>query len=342
MRSVLRISAAAALVGVAAAAGSPDSYELAFQDFKAKFDRSYASPEEESRRLEIFTANMKYIESTNSQKLSYQLQVNEFADQSPDDFSASRFGMRKPPAAKRLWSGAPYLGSDTYSGAALPSSVDWSDKGVVTPPKNQAQCGSCWAFSTTGAVEGAWAISTGKLVSLSEQQLVDCDKTSMGCHGGEMDTAFQFLHSHGVCTEESYSYHQKEGKCHERNCTMGIPSGGLAGFKDVPTDDEKALMEAVSQQPVSIAIEADQMAFQLYSKGILTKKCGDKLDHGVLAVGYGEEAGVPYWKVKNSWGASWGEEGYIRIERGLKKDGECGINAQPSYPVVKESVEIVV
>jgi C1A family cysteine protease len=339
MRTVLRVSACLA---VAAAAGSPPDYELAFRDFKVKFQRSYGSPEEESRRLEIFTANLRYIESANSRKLSYELEVNEFADQSPEEFSAARFGMRKPPPAKRLWQGAPYLGSDAYSGAALPSSVDWSQKGAVTPPKNQAQCGSCWAFSTTGAVEGAWAIATGQLLSLSEQQLVDCDKTSMGCNGGEMDTAFQFLHAHGVCTEESYAYHAKGGKCQEGNCTQGIPSGGIAGFKDVPTDDEEALMEAVAQQPVAIAIEADQMAFQLYSKGILTKKCGDKLDHGVLAVGYGEEAGVPYWKVKNSWGASWGEEGYIRIERGLKKDGECGINAQPSYPVVKESVEIVV
>eukprot|EP00972_Heterocapsa_arctica_P023938 3525981-Heterocapsa_arctica.AAC.1 len=117
-----------------------------------------------------------------------------------------------------------------------------------------------------------------------------------------MDTAFSFIHTHGACTEASYAYTAHDGKCHASNCTEGIPSGGIAGFKDVPTDDEHALMEAVVQQPVAIAIEADQMAFQLYSKGILTKACGSRLDHGVLAVGFGTENGVDYWKVKNSWG----------------------------------------
>jgi len=173
-------------------------------------------------------------------------------------------------------------------------------------------------------------------VSFSEQQLVDCSTQNNGCNGGLMDYAFAFWKDHAVCTESSYPYTAKSGTCAETSCTVGAPKGSVIGFFDVPGNDEKALMEAVTKQPVSVAIEADQMAFQLYSKGVLTKKCGHKLDHGVLLVGYGTENGVDYWKVKNSWGASWGEQGYIRLERGSKEseEGECGIKAQASYPKV--------
>merc|ERR1712073_194885 len=233
----------------------------------------------------------------------------------------------------------PHLGTDKYSGAVLAESVDWTEKGAVTPVKNQKQCGSCWAFSTTGAVEGAWKVASGKLVSLSEQQLVDCSKDNNGCGGGSMDAAFQFLHKNAVCTEQSYKYTAKNGKCHEQSCDIAIPKGALTGFKDVTPNDEDALKEAVSKQPVSVAIEADEMSFQMYHGGVLTKQCGVKLDHGVLLVGYGTDNGVDYWKVKNSWGPTWGEKGYIRLERGnpSKKSGQCGIALDASYPVLKNA-----
>mmetsp|Transcript_58734 Transcript_58734/g.182457 ORF Transcript_58734/g.182457 Transcript_58734/m.182457 type:complete len:384 (+) Transcript_58734:138-1289(+) len=310
-------------------------YERAFQDFVREHGRSYGSAEEWAARREVFSANLAFIEAENRKGHPYVLGVNAFADQTPEEFGSHHLGMNGP-APSKPWGGLPRLGTHRFSGKAPPASIDWSAKGAVTPPKNQAQCGSCWSFSTTGALEGAWEIATGKLVPLSEQQLVDCSKDgNMGCKGGSMDLAFQYLESHASCTEDSYPYTAKQGSCRESNCTVGIPRGGVVGFKDVPAKDMDALTEAVAQQPVSVAIEADQRVFQLYTGGVLTQACGAKLDHGVLLVGYGTEGGVDYWKVKNSWGPGWGEHGYIRMKRGVPKDGECGINDGPTYPVVK-------
>merc|ERR1711953_1529031 len=162
--------------------------------------------------------------------------------------------------------------------------------------KNQGQCGSCWAFSTTGGTEGQWAIATGNLQSLSEQQLVDCSKANSGCNGGLMDSAF------------SYPYTARDGSC-KSSFTTAIPQGDVTGYTDVRS--ESGLLDAVATVgPISVAIEADQSFFQYYSSGVLTGSCGTNLDHGVLAVGYGSESGTDYWKVKNSWGASWGMNGY--------------------------------
>merc|ERR1711959_259407 len=219
-------------------------------------------------------------------------------------------------------------------------SVDWSTHGAVTPPKNQGHCGSCWSFSVTGALEGAWQVATGKLVSLSEQEFVDCDHVDGGCNGGLMDQGFSFATRNGLCTESSYPYHAKAGTCQQSSCTVGIPQGGVIGFKDVATDSMQALMSAVAQQPVSIAIEADQMSFQLYNGGVLSDYCGTRLDHGVLLVGYGTD-GKDYWKVKNSWGPTWGEQGYLRLFRGKGGSGECGLLREPSFPVVAPSYVVV-
>jgi hypothetical protein len=211
----------------------------------------------------------------------------------------------------------------------VPKSIDWVKKGGVTSVKNQASCGSCWAFSTTGAVEGAYFVASGKLVSLSEQDLVSCDSVDHGCDGGAMDNGFDFAKKYGLCTEKSYPYISgggKTGQC-SADCDAVVK---VTGHTDVPENDEAALKAAVAMQPVSVAIEADKKVFQLYSHGILKNpSCGKKLDHGVLVVGYGSEDGQDYWKVKNSWGGSWGEDGYIRIARG---SNECGIAMDASYP----------
>jgi KDEL-tailed cysteine endopeptidase len=317
-----------------------ESHTSAFKDFITKFEKTYKTAEEYAMRFAIFVENRIYVHRMNMDKdQTATFALNEFADLTWQEFRGTYVGGFKPSIEKR-WEGLRHLGTHKYSGAELPSEVDWTTKGAVTPVKNQGQCGSCWAFSTTGSLEGAWQIANGKLVSISEQQLVDCSKAegNMGCGGGLMDNGFKYAKENAMCTEESYPYTAKNGKCTASSCSAGIPEGSVTGYQDVATDDEQALMEAVSKGPVSIAIEADHQAFQFYHGGVLKKACGTQLDHGVLLVGYGEKDGVKFWKVKNSWGGSWGEQGYIELERENSPDGkagECGLLSQPSYPVVK-------
>jgi len=205
-------------------------------------------------------------------------------------------------------------------------------KGKVTPVKNQGRCGSCWAFSATGAIEGAYAIATGKLVSLSEELLVQCDGGNHGCRGGNMDRAFAYVEQDGLCTEADDPYTSgggTDGKCagKSQTCHKAIKVTGISG---VPSGDEKSLLSAVAKQPVSVSIEGDKSAFQLYKGGVLDNPaCGTKLDHGVLIVGFGTDGGKDYWKVKNSWGAGWGEKGYVRMVRGKN---QCGIAEEASFP----------
>ena len=208
---------------------------------------------------------------------------------------------------------------------------------MVTPIKNQGQCGSCWSFSATGAIEGIYA-KTNKLTNFSEQQLIDCSVLygNLGCNGGLMDNAFEYATDHYMCSEENIPYEAKTDKtlneCY--NCNAVVE---LKGCVDVPTNNQTALKIAVSRQPVSVAIEADTILFDDYEGGIISSSsCGTTLDHGVLIIGYGSENGEDYWLLKNSWGTSWGEKGFFRIKRDDDEEGPgiCGIASTASYPVL--------
>lgn len=312
-----------------------DPYLPAFEDFIHRFDKTY-SDADRPRRFAAFRANYDIIESRNAQNNSYKLGITQFADLTPAEFAAT-YGA--PPPVNRLTgiAGLPLLGMDPVLNLTLPPSVDWRTKGAVTSVKSQDQCGACWAFGAAAAIEGAWKIATGTLVSLSEQQIVDCSGEfgTNGCKGGSMEGAIAYSVHAKLTNDVSYPYTAKMGTCQENNAMIMIPEGGVVGYKHVKPQDDQALMEAVAQQPVAVAIEADQTVFQLYRGGILSNDaCGAKIDHAVVVVGYGTDNGQDYWNAKNSWGDKWGENGYVRLARGKPGGGECGITATPPVLVV--------
>ncbi|KAJ0785442.1 putative actinidain [Helianthus annuus] len=291
--------------------------------------------QEKHRRFNVFKSNLQHVHNTNKMNKPYKLKLNMFADITNHEFRSVYAGSKI--SHHRMLHGE-RVGDKSFMYASddnIPASMDWRKKNAVTPVKNQGQCGSCWAFSTVAAVEGINQIKTNKLVSLSEQQLVDCDNNqNHGCNGGLMDLAFEFIKKNGGLTsEDNYTYTAANGNCN--TIKEGDQAISIDGHEDVPVNDEDALMKAVANQPVSVAIDAGGSDFQFYSQGVFTGKCGTELNHGVAVVGYDtSEAGLKYWIVKNSWGGEWGENGYIRMQRGVPdKNGLCGIAMEASYPV---------
>jgi hypothetical protein len=288
------------------------------------FGKSFASDAEVESRRAVYEDNVAFINEHNAKyargESGYFLGVNEFASFSHEEFKALYIGPKVDG----------HQNNDTWytlSGAA-PTSIDWRAKGAVTPVKNQGQCGSCWSFSTTGSVEGAVQIASGRLTSLSEQQLMDCSvpEGDHSCQGGLMDYAFEYIEKNGgLDSEQDYPYLARNEACQTAKEARKVSS--IKSHQDIPKGNEDALVAAIANGPVSVAIEADQRAFQLYKGGVFDDPtCGKQLDHGVLAVGYSDT----YLIIKNSWGATWGMEGYIEFKRGMNLCGVANSASQPS------------
>jgi KDEL-tailed cysteine endopeptidase len=295
-------------------------------DFNSKFNTWYD--------------NDKFIENINNQNLPYKLGHNKFSIYTFDEFLFYS-GLNNSfiyNSSNKLF--------DYAKKYEVPQSHDWVSLGAVTDVKDQGRCGSCWAFSTTGSLEGAYFLKYNQLISFSEQELVDCENSKhggndLGCNGGEMDNAFSWIKSNnGLCSELDYPYVSGTTRKANDQCnTCSVVNGSkILNWTDVPSKSDDALMYAIYQQPVSVGIDAANLFFQFYKSGVFTGMCGTNLDHGVLAVGYGTDnsTNTDYYLVKNSWGKTWGDNGYIKIARGGKYNhgsGQCGILLSASYPV---------
>jgi len=302
--------------------------------FKSKHNKQYTEFEEKFRQ-KVYIENRHKIARHNLQAANgehtYTMAMNHFGDMLHHEFVATMNGFKGKNFTKS-GVGAFFV---EPANVELPSSIDWRDLGAVTPVKDQGQCGSCWAFSTTGALEGQNFRKTNNLTSLSEQNLIDCSGKygNEGCNGGLMDQAFQYIKDNkGIDTEDTYPYEAEDDECRYNPSNRGAVD---RGFVDIPAGKEDKLKAALATVgPVSIAIDASHESFQFYSKGVYYEpECSSRdLDHGVLIVGYGTEMGKDYWLVKNSWSEKWGDGGYIRMARNRKN--HCGVASAASYPLV--------
>jgi len=324
------------LVVVAVVAlGAALDLDAEWSTFKQTYAKQYRDAEEETYRRAVWKYHIDYIQKHNLEAdrglHTFRLGVNPFADMPNKEFVQMMNGYRQSEAAPR--SGATYMHPSNVGD--LPDTVDWRSKGYVTPVKNQGQCGSCWAFSTTGSLEGQTFKKTGTLPSLSEQNLVDCSRKqgNQGCQGGLMDQGFTYIKvNNGIDSEASYPYKGVNGQCAFQAANVAAND---TGFVDIKSKSEADLQSAVATVgPISVAIDASHISFQLYKTGVYHSFfCSQtRLDHGVLAVGYGKDGSKDYWLVKNSWGPEWGEKGYIMMSR--NRNNNCGIATSASYPTV--------
>ncbi|KAI5660663.1 hypothetical protein M9H77_19986 [Catharanthus roseus] len=300
-----------------------------YESWLVEHGKTYNSIGEKSKRFEIFKDNLRYIDDQNSiANRTYKLGLNKFVDLTHDEYLSKYSGSCwTPPVEGEKRISDQYLRSDTDT---LPISIDWREKGAVNPIKYQGDKWSCWAFSTVASLEAINAIVTGDLVSLSEQELVDCDTSNHGCSGGNMEDAFKYvIKNGGIDTEKDYPYKAQAGTC-DLNKKAVVT---INGYLNVPGCNEKALQNAVAHQVVSVAIDDSSPNFKFYKSGIYKGDCGTSLGHAVNVVGYGVENDLEYWIVRNSWGTKWGEDGYVRMQRNVKDTaGLCGIAKYPSYP----------
>ncbi|KAG1679584.1 Cathepsin L [Nymphon striatum] len=363
---MLKLAIVAAFVALTYASVTIDRKELeAWNSFKVKYGKTHSSFREEMKKMDVFVSNLRFVKEHQAKyaagEVSYNVDINEYADMTTEEFVGIMNGYKM---SNQTSEGSTFLAP---TGIELPQTVDWRKKGYVTAVKNQGQCGSCWSFSATGSLEGQHFKKTGKLIRgksyfelednavivrhinksvftqkntditvIIYMKLVDESKyrlSNNGCEGGLMDNAFRYIKSNkGVDTEKSYPYTAEDGTCHFKKQDIGATD---SGFVDIASGDEKALQKAVATVgPISVAIDASHISFQLYSEGVYNEpECSSTaLDHGVLAVGYGSDNGKDYWLVKNSWGPGWGVSGYIKMTR--NGNNQCGIATKSSYPLV--------
>lgn len=269
-----------------------------------------------------FEENLKVIIATNLENRTYKLGVNQFTHLSATEWSSMFFNMTSDKRNETEFT--------PLNLRSTPTSWDWREHGVTTPVKDQGQCGSCYSFSGTETVETSYAIKTGKLVVLSPQQVVDCSKLNHGCNGGMPDWVFKYFQSNAACSAADYPYVSgtttKEGTCH--SCTGAVPK--LTKYVDVKSGDENAMLQATLVNSLAVGICASDKQFQLYSSGVLDFNCCTDTNHAVVVEGFSSENNKDYWLVRNSWGTSWGDKGYVKMVRGKNL---CTIASMTSYPV---------
>ncbi|GIX68064.1 cathepsin S [Caerostris extrusa] len=304
--------------------------EASWGNFKETFEKVYNGVDEIARET-IFKRNIEEILQNNLDYdrglRTFRSEINKFADMALNEFTKLMNGFKV--GLRKIVNGLLFRLPEN---AVVPDRVDWREKGAVTPVQDQGACGSCWAFAATGSLEGQYILKKKNSVSLSEQHLIDCPRheDATGCKGGSMTAAYEHIKENGgIDNDARYPYKAKEGEClYERS------EATCSDFVLIPEGDENALKQAVATiGPVSTAVDANHNSFRFYKEGIYDEPlCSQAVTHGVLIVGYGTENNKDYWIVKNSWGADWGENGYIRMSR--NKNNQCGIASYASYPIV--------
>ena len=328
------------------------NYKLLFDKHCIKY-QCHFNDNEKNIKLDIFKNNYNIIEEHNK-KSNFKLELNKFSTLTNDEYK-NLLGLNKNllnnnndncdiPKNKFLNNNNLLINNNNllninnilnFDNLLNLDNFNWVDKNKITSVKNQLECGSCWAFSTIGSYENWYAINYGELVDFSEQELVDCDNNDNGCNGGLMTNGLTYIKNNGICKYNDYEYNGKKNLLCNNKCTK-YPK--INGCINVPSNDNVSLKNALLQNAITIAIEANNLYFQHYKSGIIDDetKCGNNVDHGVLLVGYGEENGMKYWLVKNSWGSDWGDKGYVKILRYENNEnnnsGVCGILTMPSYP----------